>query len=405
MVVTVDGQLFYSCSRRCRTSSTTRTSAPSRRSTASSRPASLSSLRLPLRVHRADAQPLPLDRHDRQPVRAPAGARRARAKARRKRETPLERLDAADPNRKMALEETPWLRESRGGDKAGNEFLQACSTRRSPARSATTRSPSSRKAQLPSAASPGSPAGPPSPYMTLYIMCGLAQGRGVRRARCRATWCSAAGATSPATTARSAAASAEGGLLLGVPDLPQLRRIVLSRSVLDGAMFLSADERREILDFSFKHWSEHSPLLKLQLALTLERAGPAQGRRAGAGERHGLGEDDARRGDLLAARGPLLALVQRHIETHAWALRTLMEIAPERPAPRRPGAVALPQQEAQPLEVDAGDGRGALLARRTTSRRRARWRARRGDGRRSAASTTTLRLRAGPIHRARRTRS
>ncbi len=36
-----------------------------------------------------------------------------------KRDTPLETWDAADPNRKMTLEETPWLAESRGGRDAG----------------------------------------------------------------------------------------------------------------------------------------------------------------------------------------------------------------------------------------------------------------------------------------------
>src|SRR6185503_2287262 len=36
-----------------------------------------------------------------------------------KRATQLEPWDAADPNRKMALEESPWLRESKGGEGGG----------------------------------------------------------------------------------------------------------------------------------------------------------------------------------------------------------------------------------------------------------------------------------------------
>ena len=67
-----------------------------------------------------------------------------------------------------------------------------------------------------------------------------------------------------------------------------------------------------MLDFSFKHWKQHSPYLKGYLALTLKRVGPAEGRGAGLGQRDGLGEDDRGAGHLLGARGPELALVQRH---------------------------------------------------------------------------------------------
>ena len=47
------------------------------------------------------------------------------------------------------------------------------------------------------------------------------------------------------------------------------------------------------------------------------------------------------------------------IETHAFALRTLIGAAAEGRAARRAGAVAVPEQEAQPLEVDARHRRGA----------------------------------------------
>jgi hypothetical protein len=78
------------------------------------------------------------------------------------RETPLERFDAPDPNLKMALEETPWLRESRGGDKGGREFLRVLD----PAVARAQRDspwPSSSRRSSPTAASPGSPAGRPRP--------------------------------------------------------------------------------------------------------------------------------------------------------------------------------------------------------------------------------------------------
>ena len=86
MVVTVDAQLFY----------TVLQALPVSR-------------QLPVRVHGADAEPLRLDGHRLERLqglsgRREDGRRRCRSGRRRSR-----RWDAPDPNRKMALEETPWL--------------------------------------------------------------------------------------------------------------------------------------------------------------------------------------------------------------------------------------------------------------------------------------------------------
>ena len=71
-----------------------------------------------------------------------------------------------------------------------------------------------------------------------------------------------------------------------------------------------------------------------------------------------------------------------------------------RSAPRRAGAVAVPQQEAQPLEVDARHRRGRSTRWRTTSRATKPLGVREEvDGRRSARRTTDFRLRARPLHR------
>jgi uncharacterized protein YfaS (alpha-2-macroglobulin family) len=91
-----------------------------------------------------------------------------------KRDTPLETWDAADPNRKMALEETPWLAEARGGKDAGFGTVNVLDPRiaRAEQESALAKL---RKAQTANGAFPWWPGGPPSPYMTLYIMYGLAK--------------------------------------------------------------------------------------------------------------------------------------------------------------------------------------------------------------------------------------
>ena len=67
-----------------------------------------------------------------------------------------------------------------------------------------------------------------------------------------------------------------------------------------------------------------------------------------------------------------------------------MELRPERPAPRRAGAVAAPQQEAQPLEVDARHGRGDLRAGQVPEQEGALGVREEAHGRRSAAQTTTF---------------
>ena len=98
----------------------------------------------------------------------------------RKRETPLETFDAADPNRKMALEETPWLRAAQGGRDAERDAHQRARSARSRARSARRALAKLRKAQTSSGAFPWFPGGPPSPYMTLYLAVRLRQGGRVR---------------------------------------------------------------------------------------------------------------------------------------------------------------------------------------------------------------------------------
>ncbi|MBP9143102.1 MAG: hypothetical protein KBI44_01340, partial [Thermoanaerobaculia bacterium] len=104
----------------------------------------------------------------------PAAARAAKEMA--ERETPLERFDTpqgGDPNLKMALEETPWLRESRGGDKGDREFLRVLdpAVARAQRDSALTKL---EQAQLPNGGFPWFAGGPASPYMTLYLMGGMA---------------------------------------------------------------------------------------------------------------------------------------------------------------------------------------------------------------------------------------
>jgi uncharacterized protein YfaS (alpha-2-macroglobulin family) len=103
-----------------------------------------------------------------------------------------------------------------------------------------------------------------------------------------------------------------------------------------GGLF-SREDRGEMLDFSFRHWRQHSPMLKSYLALTLSRAG----RDADAQLVWESVMDSAR---TTADEGTFWAPEDRSwlwyndtVEGHALALRTLTELDPE--DPRRAGLV------------------------------------------------------------------
>ena len=221
-----------------------------------------------------------------------------------------------DPNRKMALEETPWLARRAGRPDAGElplikvldpEVAQR-RARRGAGQAAARRRPRS-------GAFPWWPGGPPSPYMTLYIARTASRGRGVRGRGAARTWSqrgwsylrrhyrdeyvrehdartTAAGSSSPSST--TSPRSYPGRV---VDRRRAHRRPSASRSSTS----------------RFKHWKQHSPLPQGLPGADAEAHGPrATDAQAGLRQRHGLGEDDAGRGHLLGARGPRLALVQRH---------------------------------------------------------------------------------------------
>ncbi|HYN41467.1 MAG TPA: alpha-2-macroglobulin family protein, partial [Thermoanaerobaculia bacterium] len=98
----------------------------------------------------------------------------AMAKEFSKRDVRLETWDAADPNRKMTLEESPWLVDARGGKDAGERLAKVLDPRVAKAEREAAIA-KLRKAQTSIGGFPWWPGGPPSPYMTIYILHGLAK--------------------------------------------------------------------------------------------------------------------------------------------------------------------------------------------------------------------------------------
>ena len=84
-----------------------------------------------------------------------------------------------------------------------------------------------------------------------------------------------------------------------------------------------------MLDFSFRHWREHSPYLKAYLALTLERVGRTDDARLVFDSVMDSAKTDDDLGTYWAPEDRAWLWYNDTIETHAFALRTLMELSPK----------------------------------------------------------------------------
>ncbi len=244
-----------------------------------------------------------------------------------KRTTPLETWDAADPNRKMALEETPWLVEAKGGTDYGYGMTNVLDPRIAQAERESAIA-KLRKAQAANGAFPWWPGGPPSPYMTLYILSGLAKavefGVDVPQDMVQRAW---------GYVAQHFHEQYAGSMLKDNCCWEFLTYVNYVASCFQDPAWmgnaLTPKERQDILNHCFAHWKEHSPYLKCQLALTLKRMG-----RTGDGALVFASVMDSARttpdeGTFWAQEDRSWLWYNDTIETHAFALRTLMELTPQ----------------------------------------------------------------------------
>lgn len=262
--------------------------------------------------------------------RYPAVARMAADLA--KRETPLEIWDAADPNRKLGLEESPFLAGAQGGDE--KDFIKVLDPRiaRAERESALTKL---TEAQLPNGAFSWWPGGEASPYMTAYLLLGFAKaaefGVDVPRDVVKKGWSYLA----QRYREQEGKSLSESCCIELLTFVNYVATAYPDPSWMGDA--LTEAERRQILDASFASWRELSPYLRSLLALTLKRMGRP---------------DDARlvfdsvmdRAKTTPGEGTFWQPEERSwlwyhdtIESHAFALRALMELRPD--DPRRHGLV------------------------------------------------------------------
>ncbi len=254
----------------------------------------------------------------------PAVARMAAKLA--ERDVRYETWDATDPNRKMTLEETPWLRTSLGGIEEPDDLIKVLDPRVARAERDAALA-KLIKAQTSLGAFPWWPGGPPSPYMTLYILYGFSKGLEF-------------GVEAPKDVVIRAWAYMHRhyidelvDMMVGLDccwEFVTYLNFVISNypdESWTGGVF-TADDRKTMLEFSFRHWKDHSPLLKGYLALTLERAGRHDDAVLVFDSVMDSAKTDRDLGTYWAPEDRAWLWYNDTIETHAFALRVLDELDP-----------------------------------------------------------------------------
>ncbi len=256
----------------------------------------------------------------------PAIEKMARTFAARK--TRLERWDQSDPNRKMALEETPWLQAAQGGGESDASPLVNVLDPRITLAQRNASLAKLYKAQTSLGGFPWFSGGPPSPYMTLYILYGLSKGLefkvDVPQEVVQRSW---------RYLHRHYVDHVVANMMKDdcCWEFVTFLNYTLSSypdSSWTGGVFTKA-ERRKMLNFSFRHWKDHSPYLTGYLALTLHRRGRAKDARLVWESVMDSAKSARDQGTFWAPEARSWLWYNDTIETHAFAIRTELELRPK----------------------------------------------------------------------------
>lgn len=244
------------------------------------------------------------------------------------RESIWEKWHEDDPNRRMSLEETPWLRESKGGEALGPVIKLL-----DPQVAEKHRDKSLKKllkAQLSSGGFPWFPGGPPSPFVTLYLLEGMSRALEF-------------GVAVPAQVIKRAFGYMTGHFRSDI--LPRMRKDEISPETITYLLYVlsgyrdesltsgafTRSEFNEMLDFSYEHWKAHSPMLRSQLALVLHRNGRADEAKRVFGSVLDSAKTEPDRGTFWAPESSSWLWYNDTIEGHTQALLTIREIFPQHP--------------------------------------------------------------------------
>lgn len=237
------------------------------------------------------------------------------------RKTQLPSWNQEDPNRKLQLEETPWLVAAAGGDTTSDRLLRILD----PKIAAQQQALALEKLQKMQTSSGGFPwweGGPPSPYMTAYLLQGFS----------RALEFSVDIPKQPIQRAWQYLHQEYGDQLKDDQHLHSLTFINYILSAYPDSSWtnnlFSEQARKSMMDLSFKHWRELSPLLKSYLALTLNRAGRSEDALLVFESIMDNAKHDEQLGTYWAPEDRSWLWYNDTVDTHAFLLRALAELRP-----------------------------------------------------------------------------
>ncbi len=247
------------------------------------------------------------------------------AKQMSSRKTQFEAFDEPDANRRMTLEESPWLENAKGGTAGEAELANILDSRiaiieRDKALAKI------KKMQLPAGGFPWFQGGPPDQYMTQYVLLGF--GRALEH---------------KVDVPKDVVVKAWGYTRAWLDE--HIERMISHNccwetiTMFNYAVSLYPDDswtggffdaayRKRLLDYSFKHWKVHAPLLKGYLALTLDRMGRKADAKLVWDSVMDSSKTDSLLGTFWAPEDRSWLWYNDTVETHAFSLRALMELEP-----------------------------------------------------------------------------
>lgn len=246
-----------------------------------------------------------------------------------RRETPLEPMDAQDPNRAILLEETPWLQVSRGGEVDSNAELAKVLDPRVAKAVRDGALEELRQAQDGSGGFPWWPGGQPSPFLTLYLLQGLAQatefGIEVPRDVVERGWAY----LRQDLNEEFERLKEDRGMREAYHEITWLNYILSIYPDLSWtAGAFSEEDRERMLATSLRFALQMPPRLRLYLAMTAQRAGRQKDAAWLLETVMESAKTTPEEGTFWLPEARAWLFYWDRIETHALALRAMSEVAP-----------------------------------------------------------------------------
>ena len=257
----------------------------------------------------------------------PAVAKMAKQLSSRKSE--LAGFGASEPTRKITLEETPWLQSAKGEQSAESRLINVLDPRIARAQRDSALG-KLRKLQDASGGFAWFSGGPASPFMTLYLLHGFAKGAEfgvpIPEGMAERGWQYLRDHYSKELAAKLSKADEN------IEFLTLLNYVASTYERQKKAVTtLLPSERKLILAHSFAHWQKLSLQLRAMLALTLKRVGRASDAQLVWASVINAAKTEPDQGTFWAPEERSWLWYHDTIESHAFALRALMELDPQNP--------------------------------------------------------------------------